>query len=523
MKNLLIIILTSILFIPAFAQRQVIDGIEISNDQHWKGTIVIRGDVTITPTGRLTIDSGTKILFEPNVDKKKSGTDKTRSGIIVRGTLVAKGKISEKIVFTSAAESKRMNDWYGIEFLHVKSQSIIDYCMIEYAFNGIVIKNSKIQVSNSIIRYNFNSGILVETKSNPKIINNFISENDYAGIICRIGAEPILTNNLVTLNRFGVVILDISSVNMGSLNKDDKYNPGNNKILNNEEYNVYNHSSNNILAENNAWGSTSIAVISDNHYDRKDDGKYGEIDFRPFLRRYSLSQYDNLLRGINPQQRRAQTTASTAPIEAAIPESEEESISQEEPVTETTRGVEAKPSIAVPIKTEKQKTSAQTIAAVGKKEKNSKSTTSSQSSPVSDQVKQTETSIKAQEEKVLAAATTTELENKDFQTDVQPTVEEIDDDRVLLELFLDGGKKNVIKKVQPAIKGIVRNFIQAGFIRIEVIVAKDGSVESARILKGVNKVLDNAALEAAKQFKYQPGLKEGKPVRFQTMEVFRFK
>ena len=105
----------------------------------------------------------------------------------------------------------------------------------------------------------------------------------------------------------------------------------------------------------------------------------------------------------------------------------------------------------------------------------------------------------------------------------QPVVEEIDEDRVMLELFLDGGKKRVLKKVQPRIKGIVRNFLQAGFIRIEVIVAKDGSVESARILKGVNKVLDNAALEAAKQFRYRPGLRDGKPVRFQTMEVFRFK
>jgi TonB family protein len=521
MKTLIKIVLLSIIFVPIFAQKQVINGVEIAGDQRWKGTIVVRGDVVITPTGRLTIEPGTKILFEPNIDVKKDGTDKTRSGIVVRGNLIAKGNLSEKIIFTSAAESKRMADWYGIEFLHVKTQSIIDYCIIEYAFNGILIKNSKIQVSNSIIRYNFNTGILAEIKANPKIINNSITENDYAGVICRIGAQPILTNNLITLNRFGIVSLDISQPNLGSLNKDNNYNPGKNKILGNEEYNIYNHSSNSILAENNAWGSKSNTSIAASNYDRGDDSKYGSIDFVPFMISYDLMEYDYLLRGIRPKRKIDQREASIAPIEASIPTREEESPeSKAEAVTKADKKEET------PVSTKK---AADTKVLAGDKktvstEKKERVEPEKTTEPVSakEESKVEATKPVKEETPTLAAAEsgTAEPVEEDVQTEI---VEEIDEDQIYFEFFLDGGQKTVLRRVQPEIKGIVRSFLQPGDIRILVIVGKNGSVESAEVLKSINKVLDNAALEAAKKFKYRPGLKNGKPVRFRTNELFRFK
>ena len=36
------------------------------------------------------------------------------------------------------------------------------------------------------------------------------------------------------------------------------------------------------------------------------------------------------------------------------------------------------------------------------------------------------------------------------------------------------------------------------------------------------KILDNAALNAAKQFRYKPGTVNNRPVRFRTIEVFVF-
>ena len=85
-------------------------------------------------------------------------------------------------------------------FFGPQALDMISLDLLKNIQNEAAAKNSKIQVSLSIIRYNFNSGVLAETKAEPILINNFISENDYAGIICRIGAKPILTNNLITLN-----------------------------------------------------------------------------------------------------------------------------------------------------------------------------------------------------------------------------------------------------------------------------------------------------------------------------------
>jgi TonB family protein len=528
MKTLMKIILLSLITIPVFAQKQVIDGIEIVDDQRWKGTIVIRGDVVIAQSGRLTIEPGTKLLFEPNMDLKKDGTDKTKSGIVVRGTLIAKGTLLQKIIFTSAAESKRMADWYGIEFLHIKSQSIINYCIIEYAFNGILIKNSEIQVGNSIIRYNFNAGILAETKAKPKIISNSITENDYAGIICRIGAEPILTNNLITLNRFGVVILDVAKPNLGSLNKDNNYNPGKNKILGNEEYNIYNHSNSDILAENNAWGAKNNVNIAATNYDKNNDGKYGSIDFIPFMSKYNLTEYDYLLRGITAKKKTTETRVSIAPIEASLPAEEEVSFKDksdkkiETPVltkkSEEVKGLASDKKIAqteIKASIEPKKAPGIVTAKEESQEQGIK-LAHDEKSPVTK---------KDEQESILAAMEPMESINEDIHAEEVIEVAEqiIDENQVYFEFFLDGGQKTVLRRVQPQIKGIVRSLLQPADIRILVIVGKDGSVESAEVLKSINKVLDNAALEAAKQFKYKPGLKNGKPVRFRTNELFRFK
>jgi len=64
--------------------------------------------------------------------------------------------------------------------------------------------------------------------------------------------------------------------------------------------------------------------------------------------------------------------------------------------------------------------------------------------------------------------------------------------------------------------------MQAGVVRIQVIVDKAGNVESATILKGFNKILDQAALSTARNFRYQPGTINNIPVRFRTIEMFVF-
>jgi hypothetical protein len=269
----------------SYAQIQRLSGEKISGEVTWQGTIIIAGDVIVEPKGHLTIKPGTKVLFEANKDLSRGGADKTRCELIVRGTLIARGLPGKKITFSSKSASPRMGDWYGIEFLHLNTDNFLKYCVIEFAHNGITIKNSSMQVANCEIRYNYNAGIRTEVKAKPLISNCILSENGYAGLICELGARPVLTENLISLNRIGVVVFSLSQPNLGSLTKNENYNPGRNNIFNNEEYNLYNHSNKPIIAENNLWGNNDPSFIASKLYDGKDNSKYGTIDYLPILKK----------------------------------------------------------------------------------------------------------------------------------------------------------------------------------------------------------------------------------------------
>ena len=150
-KNFLTIIISIFIFLNAYGQQQVISGLKITKPVTWSGTIIIEGDVTVENQGRLTVEAGTKILFRPQTDKTGSGNDKTRSELIIKGSLVVKGQMERKVTFSSMSKEPRMGDWYGIYIGNPKQMSIIDYAIIEYAYNGIMIKKSNPVIRNSHI------------------------------------------------------------------------------------------------------------------------------------------------------------------------------------------------------------------------------------------------------------------------------------------------------------------------------------------------------------------------------------
>jgi TonB family protein len=100
--------------------------------------------------------------------------------------------------------------------------------------------------------------------------------------------------------------------------------------------------------------------------------------------------------------------------------------------------------------------------------------------------------------------------------------QQIDYDQTFIELFLDGGKKEYKSKPRFKITNVLKNVLEPGEIRIRVIVARSGKVDQATILKGLNDILDQAILETVKKYRYKNGTVNGQPVKFTTSEVFRF-
>jgi len=62
-------------------------------------------------------------------------------------------------------------------------------------------------------------------------------------------------------------------------------------------------------------------------------------------------------------------------------------------------------------------------------------------------------------------------------------------------------------RVQPAYPELARKMNITGTVKIEVIVAPNGTVKAARIVGG-HPVLANAALDAAKKWRFEPAANE---------------
>jgi protein TonB len=66
-------------------------------------------------------------------------------------------------------------------------------------------------------------------------------------------------------------------------------------------------------------------------------------------------------------------------------------------------------------------------------------------------------------------------------------------------------------KVQPAYPELARKMNISGTVKIEVVVAPNGTVKDARVVGG-HPVLANAALDAAKKWRFEPSAAESSGV-----------
>ena len=470
----------------ASAQQTVISGLKIEKKTRWSGNIIVEGDVIVTKQGHLIIEAGTNILFKPNMDKQHSGKDKTRSELIVFGVLIIKGQIDRKVTFSSASDEPRMGDWYGIRLLNPHKISVIENCVVEYAFNGISVKMSNPVIRNSQITLNYNAGILVEVKAKPKISKNIISENGYAGVITRLGAKPILSDNLIAANQIGIIAFSLSQPNLGDLSDPKKINQGRNNIFENSEYDVYNHTNLPLLAENNSWGDNkSRKDIALRIYDSADENKYGPVDFLPVFTRSNLDERLPISQ-VFPGPEVSDFTVLSNPINNTDSNQVNnllfDSISTGQPI------------IPIPlyaldtIQQEQKKQAAQ---------------------------KEVVEEIKVENIKALARN-----DVKPFETEPKPPPLNLD--KIFLEYFIDSKKGEIIKRHAPQITNPAFGHRAKGRIIVRAVVDKNGDVESAAVIKGLNPYYDKISGEAALKFKYKPGIIKGNRVSFYTNILFEF-
>lgn len=175
---------------------------------------IIEDTVIISELGSLTIEPGTRI-------------ESKGKGIVVKGSLIAKGQNSQHITFVPGNNKI----WEGITFDNVKSSNnILSFCRINGAAVGVYCNSSSPEIRNCefvknitglkvsggfssptiekcIIRHNSVAGIEVIDESKPLIFENKIKNNDGNGLLIKdAGSGTVKGNTIINNHNSGIVI-----------------------------------------------------------------------------------------------------------------------------------------------------------------------------------------------------------------------------------------------------------------------------------------------------------------------------
>jgi TonB family protein len=78
----------------------------------------------------------------------------------------------------------------------------------------------------------------------------------------------------------------------------------------------------------------------------------------------------------------------------------------------------------------------------------------------------------------------------------------------------------LIHVVEPEFDPKSEEAFSSGVVRIQLIVSAEGVVRDPKVVAGINERQDQKAIEAVKQWRFKPGLRESKPVNVRvTVEV----
>jgi periplasmic protein TonB len=78
----------------------------------------------------------------------------------------------------------------------------------------------------------------------------------------------------------------------------------------------------------------------------------------------------------------------------------------------------------------------------------------------------------------------------------------------------------LVREVKPRYtEGAMRRKVQ-GVVELSAVILTDGTVGDTRVTRSLDEELDQQAIEAAKQWEFKPGTKDGHPVKVQvTIEL----
>lgn len=227
----------------------------ISTDTIWRGNIIINRNTSAMNSATLNIAPATTVQFAKD------------TGLLIKGKIIATGKPSGKIVFTSI-DKKAASDWEEIQ-LEYATGSVISNCVFEYATWGLHSHFTNLSISDSLFTNNFGG---MRFRSGPVEIKRSIFKQNSIGIRSYIG-NAVIKDNIITGNETGIFVRE----------KGGGLSITHNNIFDNSSYNIRVGDFNNedVPAQNNWWGSAGPLAT---FFDGRNEPGIGNVLYEPFSR-----------------------------------------------------------------------------------------------------------------------------------------------------------------------------------------------------------------------------------------------
>lgn len=119
----------------------IYDGAVLTEDVTWRGSILVRGFVIVSPQATLRIEPGTVVRFAVSAAQQLPS-------LLIQGRLHAVGTSERPIVLTSDHIKPTVGSWGGVVFLSTEKRNLLEFCRIEYAETGIDISFSTITIKS---------------------------------------------------------------------------------------------------------------------------------------------------------------------------------------------------------------------------------------------------------------------------------------------------------------------------------------------------------------------------------------
>jgi len=252
------------------AEPLFLDKASIEHDTTWSGTVILRGQNVVKKGATLTIMPGTVIKF---VWIDDDGDNIGDGELNIEGHIMARGTKDNMITFTSAQPEPKMKDWTFL-MISVNRDSVIEYCVFEYAFTGVQVHYSTATIKNNLIRHNF-EGIRFST-TDVDIEHNDIVDNTYGMRYESRGSRTSVTNNTFRDNQYGFFPVQkcTSTVKI----KDNNITSANYNV------NMGENQRDDLDYTSNWWGTVEPDAVAAGMFDKGKDETLGRVIYEPYLK-----------------------------------------------------------------------------------------------------------------------------------------------------------------------------------------------------------------------------------------------